>query len=160
VFILKYFLFGGLSLLGMLFAVDSWIETRAQPETPSAATAALVAIARHGDRTLQPELATSEERPVPKSAPDSPSPELAHPAASDHPAPGASDFKRVSGARAEMIVAEKDTPRPAARQIARPRHAERRVKSKVVGRNSHGRIRVVENVPRASTDPFDLFGSW
>jgi hypothetical protein len=63
--ILKYFLFGGLSLLGMLFAVDSWIET----ETLAVAMAALVAIARHGDRTLQPELAIREERPVPRQLP-------------------------------------------------------------------------------------------
>ena len=99
-------------MLGMLFVVDSWIAAPVQPEAPSAATAALIAIARHGDRTLQPEFATSEERPVPKAAPDSPSPKFADPAASDHPARGASDFKRVSDARAEMIVAEKDTSRP------------------------------------------------
>lgn len=159
-FILKYFLFGGLSLLGMLFAVDSWIETPAQPETPSAATAALIAIARHGDRPLQPELAVREERPVPKAAPDGPSPELADQSASGQPAPSGTELKRVRDARAEMVTPERDAPKTAARRATTPRHAERRAKAKVASRNSYGRIRVVENVPRRSSDPFELFGSW
>jgi hypothetical protein len=159
VFIVKYFLFGGLSLLGVLFAVDSWIGTSAQPETPSAATAALIAIARHGDRTLQPEFAAREERPVPKAAPDGPSPELADQMASDQPAP-ATALKRVSDARAEMVTPEKGSSRAAAHRATTPRHAERRAKSKVASRNSYGRIRVVENTTRRSSDPFELFGSW
>jgi len=160
VFILKYFLFGGLSLLGVLFAVDSWIETPAQPETPSAATAALIAIARHGDRPLQPEFAIREERPVPKAAPDGPSLGLADQTVSGQPAPAATELKRVSDARAEMVTPERDAPKTAARRATTPRHAERRGKSKVASRNSYGRIRVVENATRRSSDPFELFGSW
>lgn len=169
-FILKYFLFGGLSLLGVLFAVDSRIAIPAQPEPPSAATAALIALARRGDRTLQPEFAIREERPVPKAAPDGLSPELADQAASNQPAPAAASLKRVSDARAEMVTPERGAPRTAARRAtprrhtelrhAELRHAERRAKSKVASRNSYGRIRVVENAPRRSSDPFELFGSW
>jgi hypothetical protein len=155
VFILKYFLFGGLSLLGVLFAVDSWIATPAQPETPSAATAALIAIARHGDRTLQPEFAAREERPVPKAAPEGPSPGLADQTASDQPAPAAA-LKRVSDARAEMAVPEVTTKT----HRAATRRPERRIKSKAAAQNSRARIRVVENMPRRSSDPFELFGSW
>jgi hypothetical protein len=158
VFILKYFLFGGLSLLGMLFAADSWIQSPAPSEAPSAATAALIAIARHGDRTLQPEFAIREDRPVPKTAPDSPSPALAdQPASDDHPSQAAA-LKRGSDARAEMETLEV-TPKTATHRAA-TRHPERRMKSKVARQNSRARIRIVENTPRRSSDPFELFGSW
>jgi hypothetical protein len=162
VFILKYFLFGGLSLLGMLFAVDSWIEAPAQSETRSAATAALISIARRGDRTMQPEFAVREERPAPK-APPTPAKsatEIADRTVSDQPAPSAAALKGVSDARAEMTATKKSAPKTLTHHAATSRHPERRLKSKVGGRNSYGRIRVVENAPRRSSDPFELFGSW
>jgi hypothetical protein len=160
VFVLKYFLFVGLSLLSVLFAVDLWIGNPSQPDTSSSvATAALIAMARRGDRAS--EFAVHEERPVPKAASSQPSPDTLDQAASDRPAPAVADLKRVGDARAEMVAPEMVAPKTAThRTTATSRRPARQVKSKVAHQNSRTRIRVVENAPRRSADPFALFGSW
>ena len=108
-FVLKYFLFVGLSLLSVLFAVDLWIGNPSQPDTSSSvATAALIAMARRGDRAS--EFAVHEERPVPKAASSQPSLDTLDQAASDRPAPAVGDLKHVGDARAEMYSSGARTP--------------------------------------------------
>jgi type IV secretory pathway VirB10-like protein len=159
VFILKYFVFVGLSLLSVLFAVDLWVGSPARLDTsPSAATAALIAMARRGDRAS--EFPVREERPVPKAATNRPSPETPDQTVSDRPAPAIADLKRVSEARAEMVAPETVAPKAATHRTATSRRPARQVKSKVAHQNSRARIRVVENATRRSADPFALFGSW
>ena len=119
-FVLKYFLFVGLSLLSVLFAVDLWIGNPSQPDTSSSvATAALIAMARRGDRAS--EFAVHEERPVPKAASSQPTPDTLDRAASDRPAPAVAALKRVSDARAEMVAPEMVTPKAASHRAATPR---------------------------------------
>lgn len=140
VFVLKYFLYVGLALLGVIWTVDAWIEPPAPDNQPSQSNivVALKEFAHRGEGAAAYQHAIRERMPQFASAGDEARIAAALAAARDASHNGQlAELKTVSDTRAEM-PAKKAVP-------AKPKHKTTRTASRP---RMHGpRIRVVENTP-------------